>query len=95
LVNGGKVDRLIPDADIDQATGQPPEDTRAYFRGQCIQRYPEAIAAASWDSIIFDTGREVLQRVPLREPLKGTRHHVESLLEVAEDAASLIDALQS
>ena len=56
---------------------EPPEDTRAYFRGRCISRYPDAIAAASWDSIIFDTGRDALQRVPMREPLRGTRAHVE------------------
>ena len=35
---------------------EPPEDTRAYFRGRCISRFPDAIAAARWDSIIFDTG---------------------------------------
>jgi proteasome accessory factor A len=95
LANGGKVERIVSNAEVEHATMQPPDDTRAYFRGQCIQRYPDAIAAASWDSIIFDTGREVLQRVPLREPLRGTRHHVESLLEASENAASLIDALQS
>jgi hypothetical protein len=30
----------------------------------------------------------------MREPLKGTRAHVEELLEVAEDAASLVASLQ-
>lgn len=44
--------------------------------------------------MIFDTGRDVLQRVPMREPLRGTRQHVEELLEQAEDAASLVDLLQ-
>jgi len=72
----------------------PPEDTRAYFRGSCITRYPGAIAAASWDSIIFDTGRDALQRVPLREPLRGTKAMVEELLETNETAAELIAALQ-
>ena len=68
---------------------------RSYFRGRCIQRYPQQIAAASWDSMIFDTGRDVLQRVPLREPLKGTRANVEDLLEASATAAELISALQS
>ena len=74
---------------------QPPEDTRAYFRGRCIARYPDAIAAASWDSMIFDTGKEALQRIPMREPLRGTREHVAGLLDRAPDAASLVDLLQS
>jgi len=94
LAEGGKVERLIPEAEIERAVMEPPEATRAFFRGQCIRRYPDQIAAASWDSIIFDTGRDVLQRVPLREPLRGTREMVEELLEASEDATSLIAGLQ-
>ncbi len=41
---------------------------------------PGAIAAASWDSMIFDTGADALQRIPTREPLRGTKEHVEDLL---------------
>jgi proteasome accessory factor A len=74
---------------------EPPEDTRAYFRGRCISRFPDAIAAASWDSLIFDTGREALQRIPMREPLRGTRAHVEELLERSPDPATLVDLLRS
>jgi proteasome accessory factor A len=94
LAATGKVERLVSDAEVEHAVMEPPDDTRAYFRGRCLQRYPQQIAAASWDSLIFDTGREVLQRVPLREPLRGTRAHVEDLLETSEDAAQLIEALQ-
>src|SRR6266542_3070390 len=94
LVESGKVERLTAEAELERATMQPPEDTRAYFRGRCIQRYPLSIAAASWDSIIFDTGGDILQRVPTREPLRGTSEHVEAVLEASEDAASLIAAIQ-
>jgi proteasome accessory factor PafA2 len=95
LVDGGNVERLVSDAEIDRAVMEPPIDTRAYFRGRCIAKYPEAIAAASWDSLIFDTGRDALQRVPTREPLRGTKEHVGALLERASDPATLIDLLQS
>jgi proteasome accessory factor A len=94
LESQGKVERLTTDEEVDRAITEPPEDTRAYFRGRCISKFPASIAAASWDSVIFDSGREALQRVPLREPLRGTRAHVEALLDAAEDAAGLIDALQ-
>ncbi|HEX5948502.1 MAG TPA: proteasome accessory factor PafA2, partial [Actinomycetota bacterium] len=70
------------------------EDTRAYFRGRCISKFPEAIAAASWDSLIVDTGADALQRIPMREPLRGTRGHVDELLETSHDAATLVAALQ-
>jgi len=95
LAASGRVDRMTTDQEIRDAVDMPPEDTRAYFRGRCIAKYPEAIAAASWDSIIFDTGRETLQRVPTREPLRGTREHVEALLEASETAESLVAGLQA
>jgi proteasome accessory factor PafA2 len=94
LAESGKVERLTTDADVEAAVLDPPVDTRAYFRGRCIGKYPQSIAAASWDSIIFDTGKEALQRVPMREPLRGSRDHVERLLEASADAATLIDKLQ-
>jgi Pup amidohydrolase len=94
LVATGKVDRLAEDDDVTRAMLEPPDDTRAYFRGRCIDRFPDAIIAASWDSLIFDTGRDVLQRVPMREPFRGTRGHVEGLLRDAPDAATLVGLLQ-
>lgn len=95
LEGAGEVERLTTDAEIEHAVMEPPEDTRAYFRGHCIGRFPDAIAAASWDSLIFDTGREALQRVPMREPLRGTRAHVEGLLDAADDPATLVDLLRA
>jgi len=73
---------------------EPPEDTRAYFRGRCLRQYADSVAAASWDSVIFDIpGRESLQRVPTLEPLRGTRKHVGQLLDRCRTAAELVGAL--
>lgn len=91
----GKVERLTTDDEVDRAVMEPPQDTRAYFRGRCIAKYPDAIAAASWDSLILDTGQEALQRIPMKEPLRGTRAHVEALLEASEDAAALVANLRT
>ncbi len=93
LEAAGKVERLTTDEEVDDAIMEPPEDTRAYFRGRCISRFPDAIAAASWDSLIVDIGADALQRIPMREPLRGTKQHVEDLLAQAEDAASLVRML--
>ncbi|HEU4864715.1 MAG TPA: proteasome accessory factor PafA2 family protein, partial [Actinomycetota bacterium] len=95
LAAAGQVERLVSEEEIERAVMEPPEDTRAYFRGRCIAAYPDAIAAASWDSMIFDIGADALQRVPMREPLKGTKVHVDDLLERAEDAAALVELLRS
>ena len=93
LAHSGKVERLTTDEEVQRAIMEPPEDTRAFFRGRCISKFPDAIAAASWDSLILDTGRDALQRIPMREPLRGTRAHVEELLDTCEDAAALVDRL--
>ena len=50
---------------------EPPEDTRAYFRGRCLGQYAAEVVAARWDSVIFDVGRESLVRVPMMEPERG------------------------
>ena len=93
LAHAGKVERITTDEEVRRAIMEPPDDTRAFFRGRCIAKYPDAIAAASWDSLILDTGRDALQRIPMREPLRGTRAHVEELLDACEDAAALVDRL--
>jgi proteasome accessory factor PafA2 len=93
LDRSGKVERLTTDDEIERAVMEPPDDTRAFFRGRCIAKFPDAIAAASWDSVIMDTGRDALQRIPMREPLRGTRAHVEDLLDACDDAAALVDRL--
>jgi proteasome accessory factor PafA2 len=94
LERAGKVERLTTDAEVERAIMAPPDDTRAYFRGRCIGKFPDAIAAASWDSLILDTGRDALQRVPMREPLRGTRAHVQALLDACDDVATLVERLQ-
>ena len=94
LESGGKIERLTTDEEVDRAINEPPDDTRAYFRGRCIERFRDHITAASWDSLIFETGTDALQRVPMREPLRGTRAHTEELLELAEDAGDLVRRLQ-
>ncbi len=57
---------------VDQAMTDPPTTTRAYFRGRCLQKWPDQIVAANWDSMVFDIGRDPLRRVPMMEPLRGT-----------------------
>ena len=94
LEASGKVERLTTDDEVEAAVMNPPIDTRAYFRGRCIDKFPDSIAAASWDSLIVDTGADALQRIPMREPLRGTKAHVDELLAASDDAASLVAKLQ-
>ncbi|GAA2010763.1 proteasome accessory factor PafA2 [Nakamurella flavida] len=93
LVSRGSMKRLVTEEAVIAAMTNPPEDTRAYFRGRCVAQYADKLAAASWDSVIFDVGRESLVRIPTLEPTRGTRAHVGALLDAAADATELVDAL--
>ncbi|MBF9068514.1 depupylase/deamidase Dop [Streptacidiphilus fuscans] len=94
LVARGRMERLLDDAEVLRAAHEPPEDTRAYFRGRCLEQYADHVAAASWDSVIFDIpGRDSLQRVPTLEPLRGTRNHVKALLDRCRTAEELVRVL--
>src|SRR5262245_20503066 len=89
------MERLTTDAEVIEAITEPPTTTRAYFRGKCLQRWPDEIVAANWDSLVFDIGRDPLRRVPMMEPLRGTADHVASLLNECETAAELLTRLGS
>jgi len=94
LVKSGRMRRLFTDDQIRTAAVEPPEGTRAWFRGRCVEKYGDAIVAANWDSLIFDAGEDALRRVPMMEPLRGTRELTSELLDRSPLAADLIDALE-
>ena len=87
--------RLVDDAEVERAMTEPPEDTRAYFRGRCLQRWASQVVAANWDSIVFDVGSSSLRRVPMMEPLRGTRAHVGTVLDDSTDPADLLARLSA
>jgi Pup amidohydrolase len=87
------LERLVSDDEVAAAVEAPPSDTRAYFRGRCLQRWPESIVAANWDSIVFDVGGDPLRRVPMMEPLRGTEAHVGSLIADCDNAGELLEKL--
>ena len=83
---------LVDDDTADASRTEPPADTRAWFRGACISRWPDRVVSANWDGIVFDTA-EGLVRVPMEEPLKGTRELVGSVLERATTVEHLLELL--
>ena len=89
------MERVLDPESVQRAVTEPPETTRAYFRGKCLQRWSSAIAAANWDSLVFDLGGDPLRRVPMMEPLRGTRAHVEELLSSVSSPAELLERLGS
>jgi proteasome accessory factor A len=84
---------LVTHDEVTAAMTNPPTTTRAYFRGRCLAKWPTDIVAANWDSMVFDVGRDPLRRVPMMEPLRGTKEHVGRLIDESDTATELLARL--
>ncbi len=93
LAARGSMRRLFDDQELEKAAVDPPERTRAYFRGRCVSAFPGSLVAANWDSLVFDVGESHLKRVPMMEPLRGDAARVQAIIDDAEDAADLLSRL--
>jgi proteasome accessory factor PafA2 len=93
LANKAALSRLIHTDDVMSAVVDPPASTRAYFRGRVLARWPEAVVAANWDSLVLDVGADSLVRVPMDDPLRGTHDLVARILDEAATPGDLVRAL--
>ncbi len=95
LERQGRAERIVTDEEISAAILEPPDDTRAYFRGECLKRYGAAVFGVNWDSISFGVGDDPINRILMAEPLKGTRAHVGALLDNSPTVVELVDNLRA
>jgi proteasome accessory factor A len=94
LRDRGRTRELVAREQVRAAQACPPEDTRAWFRGRCIERFGSSVFSASWDSVVFDVpGQASLQRVPISDPERGTRSQVGDLLDRSTDVVALLQGL--
>ncbi len=95
LERQGRAERIVTDEEISAAILEPPDDTRAYFRGECLRRYGASVFGVNWDSISFGVGDDPINRILMVEPLKGTRAHVGALLDKSPTVTELVDNLRA
>ncbi len=95
LERQGRAERIVSDEEILAAVVEPPADTRAYFRGECLRRYGSAVFGVNWDSISFSVEDEPIKRILMAEPLKGSKRHVKELLDASPTAADLVKNLRT
>jgi proteasome accessory factor A len=94
LQKKGRMRTLFTEEQIGQAVVNPPEDTRAYFRGKCVANYEAQIAAASWDSVIFDLGLDQpMVRLNTVDARKGSRELTEKLFAQKLSASDFVSLL--
>jgi len=95
LERQGAVERMVTEQDIADAIENPPVDTRAYFRGMVLKKFREQVFGVNWDSLSFNLGEGPIKRILMEEPLKGTKGHVQGLLERSHTAAELVANLSA
>ncbi|NKB81758.1 MAG: proteasome accessory factor PafA2 [Nitrospirales bacterium] len=95
LERGNRIKRLLNDADIQTAEYHPPSESRAYFRGMCLKKFPQAVYGMSWTSVLFDVGKNAIKRIPLMNPSRGTQALTQDLFEGVETVDQLLERLES
>ena len=79
LQSRGMVDRLVTDKQIEYAVNNPPEDTRAYLRGELIRK--NNASSSDWDRVsLSGHSRDIV----LSEPFSGTKVEVGYLFDGRE-----------
>jgi proteasome accessory factor A len=85
--------QLFENKAVAEAAQQPPDTTRAFFRGRVVDKWFDHIVNANWDSIVFDVANRPLQKVYMNEPLKGTRELTESIINSSASVEELLTLL--
>ncbi|CAB4342773.1 unannotated protein [freshwater metagenome] len=85
---------MFSEDEVSQAIKYPPHDTRAYFRGMCMRTFTNEIAAASWDSVIFDLDQDLpLTRIATTDVRKGTKELTSHFFEAPTSAKNVVEAV--
>ena len=99
LQDSGQVERLIDDAAIEHFVAHPTDDTRAYTRAMCLEKYGHAVWAVNWERITFrlpnqqgSPGQE--GKVLLLNPFRGTKADNQALFAQADTPAGFLDAVR-
>jgi Pup amidohydrolase len=100
LQDSGQVERLIDDAAIAHFITYPTDDTRAYTRATCLEKYGDAVWAVNWERVTFrlpdglgTPGRE--GKVLLLNPLRGTKADNQTLFAEADTPARFLDGVRA
>jgi proteasome accessory factor A len=72
LLRKGLMRRVTNEEEIKASIFNPPETTRAFFRGRAVARFNDEISSIQWDEIVF-TNQAHSFRVALPEPAANAR----------------------
>ncbi len=93
LENAGRIERLTHDEEIQRALKTAPSQTRAYFRGACLQRFPQHVYGMSWTSVLLEASDLTIKRIPLMDPYRGTQSLTQELFQDIDSVDQLLSRL--
>jgi proteasome accessory factor A len=91
----GFVERMPDEETLARFAGEPPDDTRAYFRAHVLRLHGDAVSSMDWSRITFRVqGRHwsSFADIPLRDPRRFNRADTEALLNECSTLADLVEA---
>ena len=91
LVRPGSMKRLVTEQQVLDAVDNPPTDTRAYFRGECLRRCRHRGRELGLGDL--RPGRRFARSDPDTRALRGSKAHVGALLDSVDSAVELVEQL--
>jgi proteasome accessory factor A len=93
LERNRKMERLTHDEEIQRAMQTAPSQTRAFFRGACLQRFPQQVYGMSWTSVLLESADTTIKRIPLMDPYRGTQSLTQELFQDIDSVDQLLSRL--
>ncbi len=94
LMRQNGMQRLVSDEQVSRAIHQPPADTRAYFRGRCIEKFARQMISVQWDKLAFDCGGHEAEVWLLDVFDDATVAKYNAAIDKASDVATLLRMVQ-
>src|SRR5438874_723087 len=93
LLRKGLIRRVTNEAETKGASFNPPETTRAFFRGRAVARFNDEISSIQWDEIVFTIGaqscRIALPEAALNARLEALNHAARNGKDFSEFMSAL------
>lgn len=95
LIRENQMQQFVTEEQIRHALHQPPRDTRAYFRGRCIEKFAKEMTSVQWDEIAFgNAGHESVVRLLNVFDATEVQHYNEAI-DNAPNVETLLRTLEA
>lgn len=93
LQQHGAIERVVTDAEVARMRVDPPEQTRAWLRGQCIRHFGQKLILADWEYLRFSSRAQELHTtiVRLDDPSLNTATTWEPVWSQFQDSESFLE----